>query len=44
MTGSWMEHDRVWMGLDRNMDGTEQGYGWVMTWLWMGHDRVVDGK
>ena len=35
---------RVWTGHDRDMDGTEQGYGWDLTWLWMGHDRVMDGS
>ena len=36
MTGAWTGHNR-------DMDGTEQGYGWDMTGLWMGHDRVMDG-
>ena len=33
----------VWMVHDRGMDGTQQGYGWDVTWVWIeDHGNVRD--
>ena len=33
----------IWMGHDRDMNGTWQGYGWDITGIWIRHNRGMDG-